>query len=99
MKFARSDNGTETLLRIEGTLDAASAPDLRPTLDTLVAEGRTAIVVDLSMLELIDSSGVGVIVALYKRIKALGGDVRIVGVRDQPLAILRLLRMDRIFLR
>lgn len=99
MKFARTDNGPETLLRIEGTLDAASAPDLRPTLDALVAEGRTAIVVDLSMLELIDSSGVGVIVSLYKRVKALGGDVRIVGVRDQPLAILRLLRMDRIFLR
>lgn len=99
MKFSRADNGPETLLRIEGTLDAASAPDLRPTLDALVAEGRTAIVVDLAMLELIDSSGVGVIVSLYKRVKALGGDVRIVGVRDQPLAILKLLRMDRIFLR
>jgi len=30
---------------------------------------------------------------------AIGCEVRVVGVRDQPLAILRLLRMDRIFLR
>jgi anti-sigma B factor antagonist len=99
MKFSRADNGPETLLRIEGTLDAATAPDLRPTLDALVAEARQSVVVDLSMLELIDSSGVGVIVSLYKRLKAQGGDMRVVGVRDQPLAILRLLRMDRIFLR
>jgi anti-sigma B factor antagonist len=99
MKFSRTDHGAETLLRIEGTLDAATAPDLRPTLDQIVAEGKQAVVVDLSMLELIDSSGVGVIVSLYKRLKANGGDVRVVGVRDQPLAILRLLRMDRIFLR
>jgi anti-sigma B factor antagonist len=54
------------------------------------------VVVDLSFLRVIDSSGVGAIVSLYKRVRATGGDVRVVGLRDQPLAIFQLLRLDRV---
>lgn|SRR5690348_2088342 len=97
MTFSRSDNGDETLLKIEGALDALSAPDLRPTLDALVNEKRKKVVVDLSALRLIDSSGIGVIVSLFKRIGAQGGVVRVTGLRDQPLAIFKLLRLDRVF--
>jgi anti-sigma B factor antagonist len=97
MTFQRVDQGEETVLQIEGALDAVSAPDLRPTLDLLVSERRQKIVIDLSSLRLIDSSGVGALVALFKRIRANGGNVSVIGLRDQPLAIFRLLRLDRVF--
>jgi len=97
MNFNREDNGDVTVLRISGSLDALSTPELRPTIDALVAEKRPSITVDLSDLRLIDSSGVGAIVSLYKRMRALGGKVEVVGLKDQPLAIFRLLRLDRIF--
>ena len=97
MKFKRTDRGDQTVLSIEGALDAVSAPDLRPTLDTLVNENRQQIIIDLSMLRLIDSSGVGAIVALYKRIHAKGGKVSVRGLKDQPLAIFKLLRLERVF--
>jgi anti-sigma B factor antagonist len=96
MNFARTDNGAHTTLRIEGSLDAISTPELRSMIDTLVSEKRLSITVDLSALRLIDSSGVGAIVALYKRAKAQGGRVTVTGLRDQPLAIFRLLRLDRV---
>jgi anti-sigma B factor antagonist len=95
--FEREDRGPETLLSIEGSLDAVTTPDLRPCLEALIADQRRKVVVDLSALELIDSSGVGAIVALFKRVRAVGGTVRVVGLRDQPLAIFRLLHLDRIF--
>jgi len=97
MNFNREDNGDVTVLRISGSLDALSTPELRPTIDALVAEKRPKITVDLSDLRLIDSSGVGAIVSLYKRMRALGAKVEVVGLKDQPLAIFRLLRLDRIF--
>lgn len=97
MTFSRTDNGDETVLRIEGALDAVTAPEIRPTLEALVAERRRRVVVDLSALRLIDSSGVGAIVSLYKRVRAHGGAVSVVGLRDQPLAIFKLLRLDRVF--
>jgi anti-sigma B factor antagonist len=97
MTFSRTDNGAETVLRIEGVLDAVTAPEIRPTIDALIAEKRQAISVDLTALRLIDSSGVGAIVSLFKRAKAYGGNVTVAGLKDQPLAIFRLLRLDRVF--
>jgi len=96
MTFERTDQGVDTELKIEGSLDAMSTPELRPLLDALVAEKRARVVVNLSALRLIDSSGVGAIVSLYKRIRAQGGEVKVKGLRDQPLAIFRLLRLDRV---
>ena len=90
-------NGDVTVLHIRGELDALSCTDIRPVLDAIVDDGRRSVTVNLSELRLIDSSGVGVIVSLFKRIRANGGQVRIVGLRDQPRAIFRLLRLDRVF--
>ena len=97
MRHTRTDDDQATVLAIEGTLDAVTAPELRPVLDTIVAEHRNPITIDLSSLRLIDSSGVGVLVSLFKRVRSQGGEVRIVGLRDQPKAIFRLLRLDRVF--
>jgi anti-sigma B factor antagonist len=95
--LSRRDEGDRTVLRIEGVLDALTAPALRTTIDTLVAEQRKSIVVDLSSLWMIDSIGVGLIVGLFKRCKAFDGTVEVSGIRDQPLALFRLLRLERVF--
>lgn len=95
--FARVDEGEETVLHIRGILDAVSAQDVRPTIEALIAENVRTIRVDLSALRLIDSTGVGLIVGLFKRSRTFGGKVHVSGLKDQPLAIFRLLRLDRIF--
>jgi anti-sigma B factor antagonist len=97
MGHTRTDSGDETLLKIDGTLDALTAPELRPVLDQLISEGRKSVTVDLSHLRLIDSSGVGALVSLLKRVRGYGGEVRVAGVRDQPLAIFKLLQLHRVF--
>jgi anti-sigma B factor antagonist len=97
MNYKRTDNENGTLLRIEGELDALTAPELREHFDALVSEGRTPITLDLSSLRLLDSSGVGAIVSLYKRVRANGGSMRVVNACEQPAAIFRLLRLDAVF--
>ncbi|HMW03405.1 MAG TPA: STAS domain-containing protein, partial [Acidobacteriota bacterium] len=47
--------------------------------------------------DLIDSSGVGAIVSLFKRVRTLQGDVKIARLRGQPAEIFKLLRLDRAF--
>jgi anti-anti-sigma factor len=95
--FSRTDDGDESVLRIAGVLDSNTVPNIRRTVDALVAEQRRSITLDLSSLRHIDSSGVGVVVSLYKRCKAFGGTVRVTGLKDQPLSIFRLLRLDQVF--
>ncbi len=96
MTFRRTQSGKQTQLAISGALDAQTAPGLRAEVEQIVAEKLTKVVVDLSELEFIDSSGVGVLVSLYKRIRSLQGSVTVVGIRDQPRAIFRLLHLDRV---
>jgi anti-sigma B factor antagonist len=97
MNCSRFDDGPSTLLRIRGELDAVSAPELRPILDQLLDDKRLDVSVDLSELRLVDSSGVGALVSLYKRMRSYGGRLVFVGVTAQPLVIFRLLRLDVVF--
>jgi anti-sigma B factor antagonist len=82
-------------LAIEGDLDSVATPGLRDQLQALLKQGPSRLEVDLSRLHTIDSSGVGMLVSLYKGMRASGGQVTITGLRDQPLAIIRLLKLDR----
>ena len=97
MNCVRTDLGAETRLEIDGSLDALTAPDIRGVFDAVVASSVKKVTVDLGNLKMIDSSGVGAIVSLYKRVKAEGGQVVVTGVRDQPLAVFKLLKLDRVF--
>jgi anti-sigma B factor antagonist len=97
MNCSRTDDGVTTILRIRGELDALSAPELRPLLDKLVDDDRRDVTVDLSELRMVDSSGIGALVSLYKRVRASGGQVVFLGVTAQPLVIFKLLRLDVVF--
>lgn len=97
MNYSREDTGDKTTLSIRGELDALSAAELRPLLDRVVEDRRGDVTVDLSQLRLVDSSGVGALVSLYKRVRAGGGKVTFQGVTAQPLVIFKLLRLDVVF--
>ena len=88
---------TETTLHVRGSLDINTASQLAEEIDRIVAKKPKRVVVDLSGLDLIDSSGVAALVKLYKGVRGGGGAIAITGARDQPLAIFKLLRMDKVF--
>src|SRR6185436_15230012 len=91
----RSDKATT--LAVRGSLDINTAPQLSDAIDRIISEKPKAVVADLSGLDLIDSSGVAALVKLYKGVRGAGGAITITGARDQPLAIFKLLRMDKVF--
>ena len=97
MNCVRTDEDGESRLAIDGALDALTVRDIRPIIDAVVAAHPRRVTVDLENLTLIDSSGVGAIVSLFKRVKASGGNVVVVGAREQPLAVLKLLKLDGVF--
>ena len=95
--FEVSRNDHDTRLMVRGSLDINSAPALAEEIDKIVASRPTKVVVDLSLLDLIDSSGVAALVKLYKGVRNVDGVFHVTGARDQPLAIFKLLRMDKVF--
>ena len=95
--FEVKQKAGETQLTIRGSLDINTAPALAEEIDKIIASKPQKVAVDLAALDLIDSSGVAALVKLYKGIRGAGGKLDIVGARDQPLAIFKLLRMDKVF--
>jgi anti-sigma B factor antagonist len=95
--FEVNRSNDEMILVVRGSLDINSAPALAEEIDKIVATRPSKVVVDLSMLDLIDSSGVAALVKLYKGVRNASGAMTISGARDQPLAIFKLLRMDKVF--
>ena len=95
--FEVTTHGTETTLIVRGSLDINTAPALAGEIDKILDAKPTKVACDLSALDLIDSSGVAALVKLYKGVRSVGGAITISGARDQPLAIFKLLRMDKVF--
>ena len=96
MTYATSLENDALVLYIRGELDAVTVEEIRSSLDGLATAGHRTVIIDLSGLRVIDSSGVGSIVSLYKRVRAYGGTATVRGARDQPLAIFKLLKLDRV---
>ena len=82
---------------VRGTLNAASAPELRSRLDESRLGGSRIFVVDLSDVPFIDSAGVATLVALFKRVRFAQGDVRLAGLQPRVDRLIRLLRLERVF--
>ena len=97
MDFEKHQDGDAVRLRIAGEFDSITAPELRPTFDEIAGASPPRVVLDLSGLRLIDSSGVGAIVSLFKRVRAAGGKFEVTGVQGQPRSSFVVLRLDRVF--
>jgi anti-sigma B factor antagonist len=98
MSCRTSDHGEgESHLQIEGALDAVTVDDVNHAIESVVAHHPHRVTVDLDHVPVLDSIGVGAIVSLWKRIKKEGGSVVIVHAHDQPLTVLRLLRLEAAF--
>jgi len=97
LSYRQYAHGDLTVLSVSGNLDSLTAPEIRPEIEKIVASGARKVALEMSGLDVIDSSGIGVIVALFKRVRSQNGDVKIVAVRGQPREILRLLGLERAF--
>jgi anti-sigma B factor antagonist len=97
LEHSISSDGEVTILAIRGRMDAVRVGAIREEIARLPDKGHTRVVLDLSGLEWIDSSGVGTLVVLYKNVKAKGGEVVAAALQRQPREIFRLLRLDTAF--
>ena len=67
--------GEHAVVKISGDLDIYSSSELRDALLDLVDAAAGTVVVDLSDVEFIDSTGLGVLVLAQKRLRQQGGEV------------------------
>jgi anti-sigma B factor antagonist len=97
MEFVTENlNEFVAVIRGEGRLNMVSAPLLREAVAEAVSGGRSQVVVDLSGIEFMDSSGLGALVGCLKTTRQAGGDLRISAPSEQVVMVLQLSNLDRI---
>jgi anti-anti-sigma factor len=71
-------DGDAIVYKLKGSLDFETAPSLRAALLEAADEGKHDIVVDLTHLEFLDSSGLGAVIGAHKRALEHDGRVRLI---------------------
>jgi anti-sigma B factor antagonist len=89
--------GDIAMLVLRGSLDITNLDDLKSEVIAIEESRIRKVVIDLRGLRQIDSSGVGVIASLFKRIGKAGGQVRMAGLTGQPQAVFKVLGFDKAF--
>ncbi|CAH0529954.1 STAS domain-containing protein [Vibrio hippocampi] len=97
MQLVKSEISTNTLnINVIGDLDAKGCRDIQPSIDELISsDTHQEIEVDLHQVRFMDSSGIGAIVYLYKRLVEQQRTMRLENVEGQPLKIITLLRIGQ----
>ena len=85
-----ADGGKTQLFALHGSLDIATSPGLRAALLEVAEDPGHQIVVDLSQLEFLDSTGLGALIGAHKRAGEKGGSLRLVAQEGQILRLLRI---------
>lgn len=89
--------GQTLVVQIAGTaLDAETSKSFRKQIKDKL-QGRKQVVLDLSELTFVDSSGLGVLIACLRQVSAAGGDLKLCGLSSQVRALFELVRMHRLF--
>jgi anti-sigma B factor antagonist len=85
------------LFLLGGTLDVATSPTLRAALLEAADHNNHEIVVDLSQLEFLDSTGLGALIGAHRRATEHHGSVRLVAHDGQILRLLRITGLLEVF--
>lgn len=97
MEITSETRGGEIrVVQPSGRLDLLTAAQLKLRLTEEIAAGGRRLVVDLSGVSFIDSSGLGAIIGGLKAARLAGGDLRIAGANKQARVILELTTLDRV---
>ena len=85
------------VLEPAGILDSTKAEEFRQTVDQALKQGAEVILIDLKDISFIDSSGLGTLVVLLKKVRSMGKKLCICSINDQVRMLFELTNMDQVF--
>jgi len=96
MTYPTHEDGVHSVICLTGEVDMHSSPAARGQILNLLNTGHN-VLVDLSQVTYIDSSGVASLVEGYQLARKNGRQFALVGVNDAALQVLQLARLDKVF--
>mgnify|MGYP003574887511 CR=1 FL=1 len=97
MGFQVSQREGVTLVEVEGQLIVGNRQELKQKVLEELEKGERKFVVDFERTGYIDSSGLGVLVSLSKKIREKGGELRLANLNEDLRTLFELTKLDTLF--
>ncbi len=97
MSFTASTHADVTIVEVEGQLIVGNRQELKQFVLDAIDKGAKKVLVDFARTGYIDSSGLGVLVSLAKKIREGGGDLRLANLNDDLQTLFELTKLDTLF--
>lgn len=86
-----------TFIRIEGYIDAHTAPELERVLQGMLTQGRFKVVLDFQQMEYISSAGLGVLMSAISTFREHQGDMKLINLPTKVYKVFDLLGFSKLF--
>jgi anti-sigma B factor antagonist len=86
----------EVVVSVRGEIDMATAPSLWKELTELIPDVQKRLVIDLADTRFIDSTGMGVFVKAFKRLRHGGAELVLKSPNNSARKVLNLTGLDRV---
>ena len=97
MTFTISKDGAAVVVNVEGQLIVGNRQELKQKVLDELERGERKFLIDFERTGDIDSSGLGVLVSLSKKIREQGGDLRLANLNDDLKTLFELTKLDTLF--
>ncbi|MEU9831106.1 STAS domain-containing protein [Streptosporangium sp. NPDC048047] len=91
-----AENPEAQVVDVGNRLDVGTVAEVRPRLHEAVDTGHGDLIADLSGLEMIDATGLGVLVGTHRRAAAAGRRLILRGVPPRVMRVLAVTRLNRV---
>jgi anti-sigma B factor antagonist len=86
------------VLPLDGEIDLHVSPRVAASLGAMIENKPPRLVVDLSKVTYIDSSGLAVLIEAMQNVEAYGGKFILAGIQDNVKPIFEIARLDQVFI-
>lgn len=97
MTLSIQKQGDVTIVEVDGQLIVGNRQELKQRVLDLLDQGERKFVVDFGRTGYIDSSGLGVLVSLSKKVREAGGALRLANLNDDLRTLFELTKLDTLF--
>jgi anti-sigma B factor antagonist len=97
MSFTTTKKDGVVIMEIDGQLIVGNRQELKQKMLDELEKGGKKFLIDFAKTGYIDSSGLGVLVSLSKKIREQGGDLRLANLNDDLKTLFELTKLDTLF--
>jgi anti-sigma B factor antagonist len=90
--------GAMPILQLTGEIDLSTSDEFKQVAYKMIESGKKNIVVDLTGVKFMDSTGLGVLVGALKKARMQGGSIRLICSNETILKTFALTGLDKVFL-